>query len=93
MKHNTLSARDLREVRAELEREHRRFAEHDGRRDSYARALARLAEDRYGICESCGDSISVDRLRAIPETAYCITCGSRSTPAARFHQLTAAFGD
>ena len=87
MKHNTLSALHLRAVKLELEREHRRFAEHDARRESYARALGRMAEGRYGLCESCGDAIAPDRLLAIPETAYCIACGARSTPAGRFRQL------
>ena len=92
MKHNTLSARHLRAVKSELEREHLRFAEHDARRETYARALGRLIEGRYGICESCGDDIAPDRLLAIPETAYCIACGSRSSAAGLFHQLTSIKG-
>ena len=54
----------------------------------FAHAVATgVAEGRYGLCESCGDAIAPDRLLAIPETAYCIACGARSTPAGRFRQL------
>lgn len=84
MKDCMLSPRQLRAFKSELEREHGRYAEHDLRRESYVRALARLAEGRFGICESCGDAISLDRLSAIPETSYCIACGSRKPTAARF---------
>lgn len=93
MKHSTLSPRDLRQVRSELEREHQRFAEHDARRERYALALGRLADGRYGICESCGDRISPDRLLAIPETSQCVTCSSRSAPALRVPQLATIHGD
>lgn len=37
-------------------------------------ALARLADGRYGTCETCGRHIPLARLRAIPETALCVTC-------------------
>ena len=88
MKTNTSARTHLHEVKAELEREYKRFGEHDPRRDSYSRALGRLIEGRYGICESCGNDISVDRLLAIPETPYCIACGSRSAPAGRLRAVT-----
>jgi RNA polymerase-binding protein DksA len=37
-------------------------------------ALRRLAEGRYGICESCGEQISAGRLESIPYTSRCARC-------------------
>ena len=36
------------------------------------KALDRLANGEYGKCEICGKEIHEERLRAIPETTYCI---------------------
>lgn len=87
MKRNTLSPRGEGAIRAELERERERFAEHDARRDRYSRALQRLADACYGICEGCGDAIAPGRLLAIPETPHCVTCSSRGVPALPVRQL------
>ena len=35
-------------------------------------ALQRLEDGSYGTCTICGESIEEARLRAIPETPYCI---------------------
>ncbi|MGD9505897.1 MAG: RNA polymerase-binding protein DksA [Syntrophobacteraceae bacterium] len=40
-------------------------------------ALDRLEEGTFGICESCGDDISFERLRARPMTTLCIECKRR----------------
>ena len=40
-------------------------------------AQARLAEGRYGRCESCGRPISAARLEARPVARTCIDCASR----------------
>lgn len=37
-------------------------------------ALLKLSEDRYGICERCGNEISQARLKAMPFARYCIVC-------------------
>lgn len=37
-------------------------------------ALQRLAEDTYGVCESCGLEISEERLQAMPFTRLCRDC-------------------
>jgi DnaK suppressor protein len=37
-------------------------------------ALARLAANRYGICEECGEEIPLRRLQARPMTTLCIAC-------------------
>lgn len=38
------------------------------------RALAKLAEGSYGICDSCGAPIDARRLDAVPESVLCVTC-------------------
>jgi DnaK suppressor protein len=40
-------------------------------------ALVRLADGSYGTCRSCGASIAVDRLGAIPWAATCIDCARK----------------
>jgi RNA polymerase-binding transcription factor len=42
-----------------------------------ARALARLLDGSYGICESCGSSIGKNRLLAFPRATLCMTCKSK----------------
>jgi DnaK suppressor protein len=37
-------------------------------------ALARIAEGSYGICMHCEEEISLKRLNAVPQTAFCIKC-------------------
>ncbi|HEX6998738.1 MAG TPA: TraR/DksA family transcriptional regulator [Gammaproteobacteria bacterium] len=41
-------------------------------------ALGRIASGSYGICQSCGRPIGVERLRAIPETPLCVECQARA---------------
>ena len=38
------------------------------------RALARIDDGTFGICEECSESIAVKRLEARPETTLCIRC-------------------
>jgi DnaK suppressor protein len=38
------------------------------------RALVRLKQGTYGVCESCGHKIPVGRLNALPYTTLCINC-------------------
>jgi RNA polymerase-binding protein DksA len=40
------------------------------------RALAKLDEGAYGVCENCGKEIGEARLEAMPATRYCIDCAS-----------------
>ena len=40
-------------------------------------ALERIENDAYGICESCGEDISLERLKARPVTTQCIDCKSK----------------
>jgi RNA polymerase-binding transcription factor len=37
-------------------------------------ALARIADGSYGVCIHCDEEISLKRLNAVPQTAYCIKC-------------------
>jgi len=37
-------------------------------------ALERLKEGTYGICDSCGEEISIGRLQALPFALYCTGC-------------------
>lgn len=40
-------------------------------------AISRIDSGVYGICESCGDQISLKRLEARPVTTLCIECKTR----------------
>ncbi|MEK7734976.1 MAG: TraR/DksA family transcriptional regulator [Pseudomonadota bacterium] len=40
-------------------------------------ALTRIAEDRYGICLDCDDTITPARLEAWPTAKRCMSCQSR----------------
>lgn len=37
-------------------------------------ALSKIREDRYGLCEACGETISEKRLEALPFAGLCIAC-------------------
>jgi len=37
-------------------------------------ALERIADGSFGVCESCGEEIGIDRLKARPVTTQCIEC-------------------
>lgn len=83
--------RRLREVRANLFRHIKISAEaltalktHDALNGRDRRRLKEVvaAEEKldagtYGICESCGGSISLERLRAMPTARYCTACQDR----------------
>lgn len=38
------------------------------------RALQKIDRNEFGLCEECGEEISVKRLEARPETTLCIKC-------------------
>ena len=42
--------------------------------DKIERALQRIDEGTFGVCEVCGDEIGMARLMARPETTLCIRC-------------------
>jgi DnaK suppressor protein len=41
------------------------------------RALARIDDGSYGVCESCGNPIGKMRLMAFPRATLCMTCKQR----------------
>lgn len=41
------------------------------------KALERIKNGEYGICEDCGNMIDTDRLAAIPEASLCATCAKK----------------
>ena len=49
------------------------------------RAVAKLDDGSYGICDSCGDPIPSGRLRALPDGVLCLKCAAseRRAPAPR----------
>ena len=40
-------------------------------------ALERIENDTYGVCDSCGEDITLKRLKARPVTTQCIDCKSK----------------
>jgi len=41
------------------------------------RALIKIEEGTYGVCDSCGDTIVAARLEALPAAALCVACASK----------------
>ena len=41
------------------------------------KALQRIENDAFGICEECGEEISSQRIKARPVTSYCIDCKTK----------------
>ena len=41
------------------------------------RALAKMADGTYGVCESCGNPIGKGRSMAFPRATLCLTCKQR----------------
>ena len=50
--------------------------------EQVSEALVRIEDGSYGQCESCGKSISEERLKALPYTPFCVECARTSTDAA-----------
>ncbi|MGH2872655.1 MAG: TraR/DksA family transcriptional regulator [Solirubrobacteraceae bacterium] len=40
------------------------------------RALAKLDEGSYGVCDACGMQIAPGRLRAMPDSVLCLGCSA-----------------
>ena len=41
-------------------------------------ALERVAAGQFGVCESCGNSIPLERLNVLPHTTLCVTCAQKN---------------
>ncbi len=37
-------------------------------------ALRKITKGKYGICERCGKTIPIARLKILPEALYCVDC-------------------
>jgi DnaK suppressor protein len=46
------------------------------------RALAKLDEGTYGVCDSCGGPIPPRRLQAMPDSVLCVPCAASEPRAA-----------
>jgi RNA polymerase-binding transcription factor DksA len=42
-------------------------------------ALRRIEAGEYGRCEACGGPMGLQRIRAIPEARYCLSCSGERT--------------
>ena len=54
--------------------------------DRIERALSKLDDGTYGICDACGEPISRGRLKAMPDGVLCLDCSAserRVRPARR----------
>ena len=41
------------------------------------RALERVDDGSYGVCESCGSEIPIARLEVLPYATMCVTCSAK----------------
>ena len=46
-------------------------------------ALGRIENNTFGVCEKCGEDISIARLKARPVTTQCIDCKTKEEAAER----------
>jgi DnaK suppressor protein len=49
-----------------------------GQLDEVYRALERIEDGTYGVCDRCGREIPPARLEARPESTLCVDCKSRN---------------
>jgi len=47
------------------------------------RAILKLDEDTYGICDGCGSEIDPERLEALPWATLCVSCKASGTTVAQ----------
>ena len=50
-------------------------------------ALDRIEDNTFGVCENCGEDISIARLKARPVTTQCIDCKTKEEAAERARGL------
>jgi len=51
-----------------------RFEEYTKRYNRLIATLNRVEHEDYGVCKECEEDISIERLKLIPESEYCIAC-------------------
>jgi len=77
---------DVEDGAPEMEEQGRARAllgELEGQLADLDRALERVRQGSYGICERCGQPIDPARLEAVPETTLCLSCKQISERSAR----------
>jgi DnaK suppressor protein len=65
---------DLATLQSEMEFTFTRLAREHVNKNSTLKALLKIERGVYGLCEECGEQIPLSRLKAIPDTSYCIAC-------------------
>ncbi|MFA6423413.1 MAG: TraR/DksA C4-type zinc finger protein [Patescibacteria group bacterium] len=40
-------------------------------------SLKKIEDDKYGLCENCGEKIELGRLKIFPTATYCATCATK----------------
>jgi len=45
--------------------------------EKIGKSLIRIEEGTFGICDMCGEDISIQRLKARPVTNFCISCKNK----------------
>ncbi|MDX6241515.1 MAG: DnaK suppressor protein [Kribbellaceae bacterium] len=62
-----------------LERDHELQLANNARNmlNQIERALSRISDGTYGVCESCGKAIGKGRLQAFPRATLCVSCKER----------------
>lgn len=62
-----------------LERDHELQLANNARNmlNQIERALSRIEDGTYGVCESCGKAIGKGRLQAFPRATLCVSCKER----------------
>jgi RNA polymerase-binding protein DksA len=62
-----------------LERDHEMSLANNARDmlDQIERALVKIDDGTYGVCESCGNAIGKGRLQAFPRATLCVSCKER----------------
>jgi DnaK suppressor protein len=62
-----------------LERDHELQLANNARNmlNQIERALSRIDDGTYGVCESCGKAIGKGRLQAFPRATLCMSCKER----------------
>jgi DnaK suppressor protein len=67
---------DSASVLFDRERDEAMLIDFEGRLEEIDRALEKIAEGTYGVCDRDGKPIAPERLLAIPEATLCIECKS-----------------
>ena len=44
-------------------------------------ALEKFEKGTYGLCDSCGRQIAIERLEALPQASLCVECKTKSAKA------------